>query len=225
MRAAVVISAVLLTASLVMGCSHGVTHVVGAGENLYRIGLAYGQPYRELGRINGLSEPYRLARGDRIFVPGAERPLPVAIITPTKADPSKPLPAARAEAPGLQWPVMGRVAESFGGTGEVHHDGIDILAREGSLVRAAMGGKVIFAAELMGYGNVVIVEHQGGLTTVYAHNELNLVAAGDQVGRGQELATVGSSGRLAGPGSTAHLHFEVRKENIARDPAYFLPPI
>ena len=68
-------------------------------------------------------------------------------------------------------------------------------------------------------GNVVIVEHSGGYATVYAHNQENVVRAGDRVRQGDTVARLGNSGRTSGP----NLHFEVRKDNIARNPIYFLP--
>jgi murein DD-endopeptidase MepM/ murein hydrolase activator NlpD len=66
---------------------------------------------------------------------------------------------------------------------------------------------------------VVIISHPGGFATVYAHNDENLVRAGDRVRQGQLVARVGNSGRTSGP----NLHFEIRKDNIARNPVYFLP--
>ena len=72
---------------------------------------------------------------------------------------------------------------------------------------------------MRGYGNVVIVRHPGGYVTVYAHNQENLVKEGQTVRRGEQLAEVGQSGRATG----ASLHFEVRKDNLARDPRRYRP--
>jgi lipoprotein NlpD len=72
---------------------------------------------------------------------------------------------------------------------------------------------------LRGYGNVVIVRHTGGYLTVYAHNRVNLVKEGQAVRQGDGIAEVGQSGRASG----ASLHFEVRKDNLARDPLRHLP--
>ena len=71
-----------LVVSLAIGCSTGVIHTVRTGENLYRIGKAYGVPYLQLGKVNGLDKPFTLQPGDRIFVPEAARVLPVGVITP-----------------------------------------------------------------------------------------------------------------------------------------------
>jgi murein DD-endopeptidase MepM/ murein hydrolase activator NlpD len=118
------------------------------------------------------------------------------------------------------WPLAnGTLTSTFGPRGRSFHDGIDIGAAPGTVVRASRQGSVIYSDSLRGYGNVVIVQHAGGYATVYAHNEENLVEAGAQVRQGQPLARVGRSGRTSGP----NLHFEIRKDNIARNPIYFLP--
>ncbi len=204
------------------GCATGITHTVRKGENLYRIGKAYGVPYSRLGRINRIYPPYEIQAGDRLYIPGANRQLPVTVITPRSVNPARPTSSRTVTAGSggaFVWPASGRVTSGFGGRGHRHHDGIDIAARRGSDVRAARAGVTIFSDRLAGYGNVVIVEHGAGMTTVYAHNDKNLVRKGVRVGRGQRIATVGSTGRASGP----HLHFEVRKHNVARNPLYYLP--
>lgn len=120
---------------------------------------------------------------------------------------------------GLLWPASGSVSSSFGPRGNAHHDGIDISAPEGTPIRAALDGAVAYVGSLRGYGKVVILAHEDGLTTVYAHNSRNLVAGGARVRRGTVIASVGQTGRTTGP----NLHFEVRKDNRARDPMVFLP--
>ena len=107
----------------------------------------------------------------------------------------------------------------FGKRARGHHDGIDISAPKGAAVYASRDGKVIFSDRLSGYGNVIIVEHGDGYATVYAHNDANFVRKGARVRRGERITTVGDTGRARG----AHLHFEVRKGNVARDPLYYLP--
>jgi len=120
---------------------------------------------------------------------------------------------------GLLWPAPGSVSSSFGPRGNARHDGIDIAAPEGTPVRAALDGTVAYVGSLRGYGKVVILSHDDGLTTVYAHNSKNLVDPGARVRRGTVIASVGQTGRTTGP----NLHFEVRKNNQARDPLVFLP--
>jgi len=117
------------------------------------------------------------------------------------------------------WPASGTISSSFGPRRNAHHDGIDIAAPEGTPIRAALDGTVVYTGSLRGYGKVVILAHDGGLTTVYAHNSKNMVQHGARVRRGTVIASVGQTGRTTGP----NLHFEVRKDNRARDPLAYLP--
>jgi hypothetical protein len=111
------------------------------------------------------------------------------------------------------------VSSSFGPRGETHHDGIDIAAPIGTPVRAARGGRVLYSDELRGYGNLLIIEHGDGYATVYAHNRANLVKTGAAVRQGEVVAEVGETGDSSQP----NLHFEVRQQNVARNPVYYLP--
>ena len=119
----------------------------------------------------------------------------------------------------FSWPVPGGVLSSaFGIRNGVMHDGVDIAAPAGTPVHAADRGVVIFSGRLRGYGNVVILRHDDHYVTVYAHNRLNSVREGDYVARGQIIAEVGTTGRTTGP----NLHFEVRHDNLARNPLNYL---
>ena len=200
------------------GPKGGIRHTVAPGESLYRIGLAYGVDYRELARVNELKNPDRLEVGQTLFIPDANQSLPVEVITPAARSDRRPraLPADLR----LRWPLeIGRVTSAFGARHDAHHDGIDISAPHGTPVRAAADGTVLYSDRLRGYGNLIIVDHGHGYATVYAHNARNGVAAGQRVRAGQVIATVGQSGRASSP----HLHFEVREDNVARDPLAYLP--
>ena len=98
------------------------------------------------------------------------------------------------------------------------HSGMDFGADSGTTIRAAAAGVVIFADWYGGYGNAVIVDHGGGITTLYGHTEGFYIANGQAVQKGQPIAAVGSTGLSTGP----HLHFEVRKDGEPIDPAQFL---
>ena len=98
------------------------------------------------------------------------------------------------------------------------HDGIDLALGAGTPVRAERDGVVRFAGDRGGYGNVVIIDHGNGLETRYAHCATLTVRAGDTVPEGAVVGTVGSTGRSTGP----HLHFEVRENGIATNPANFV---
>lgn len=112
---------------------------------------------------------------------------------------------------------FGLRADPFNGS-ERMHDGVDLKLPFGSAVRAERGGRVSFAGERGGYGNVVIVDHGGGLETRYAHCSALNVSAGDYVEEGAVLGSVGSTGRSTGP----HLHLEVRQDGVPTDPVGFV---
>jgi len=114
------------------------------------------------------------------------------------------------------WPVQGKVISDYGPVGDGrHNDGINIAASEGTPVKAAENGVVVYAGnELRGFGNLLLIKHDNGWVTAYAHNSRLLVSRGDTVKRGQTIAEVGATGNV----STPQLHFEVRKGSRAMDP-------
>jgi len=197
--------------------------VVRPGDNLFRIGKAYDVAYEELARVNRIKDVSQIHVGQRIFIPGATRQLPVETITPVEPSPATPsmpeVPDSSVD--GFIWPVKGTINSGFGPRGISSHDGIDIGAPEGTPIRAIEKGEVIYSDQLRGYGNIIIVRHTGGFISVYAHNEANLVREGQAVSRGEVIARVGNTGRVTGP----HLHFEIRKHNAAQDPLRYLPPL
>ncbi len=204
----------------VAACARGVYHRVQPGENLYRISKAYGVPASAVAAANHLPDASRLEIGQRLYIPQAHRAVPVDVVTPRAHHTSSPPNDARRTALALSWPVDSRTVTSpFGQRGHGFHDGIDISAPKGSPVHAAQDGEVIYSDALRGYGNLIILRHEGGFATVYAHNEHNQAHEGQHVRRGEVIGSVGDSGRTA----SANLHFEVRQDNIARDPLDFLP--
>ncbi|ODA44180.1 peptidase M23 [Thermodesulfovibrio sp. N1] len=120
----------------------------------------------------------------------------------------------------ISLPVKGVITSQFGlrldpiDGKRRHHNGIDIAVPEGTPVRPVLSGKVIYSGYSKGYGNCVIVEHEDGIQTLYAHNSKNLVKTGDTVTPEMVIAFSGSTGRTTGP----HLHFEVRKDGRAVNP-------
>ena len=130
---------------------------------------------------------------------------------------SEPEPAADA---GFRWPVRGKVIATFGqkpnGT---RNEGINIAVPEGTSVRAAESGVVAYAGnELKGYGNLVLLRHENGWVTAYAHNKDLFVRRGDTVKRGDVIAKAGQTGLVTSP----QLHFELRKGATAVDPTKYL---
>jgi murein DD-endopeptidase MepM/ murein hydrolase activator NlpD len=140
---------------------------------------------------------------------------------------SMPLPAGPIQGggSGLIWPVDGPVVSPFGGrdigAGYEYHPGIDIGVPEGTPIRAAAAGTVIFTeseASSGGYGNYTCIDHGGGLSTCYAHQSSFAVSAGQSVGQGDVIGYTGCTGYCLGP----HLHFEVRINGEVTDPMGYL---
>ena len=202
---------------------HGIYHIVISDENLFRIGKAYGVKYEELARINRIDDPHQIRTGQRIFIPGVTRHLPVEIITPSSASlkrPTKPKPRGKGRQ-GFIWPLRGKITSSFGKRGRTFHDGVDISAPRGTPIQAIQKGEVLYSDRLRGYGNLVIIRHPRRFVSVYAHNRKNLARKGQRVAKGQVIGEVGSTGRVTG----SHLHLEIRKGNVAQDPLYYLPSL
>jgi murein DD-endopeptidase MepM/ murein hydrolase activator NlpD len=124
----------------------------------------------------------------------------------------------------MDLPVAGRVTSGYGVrhdpiSGEdAAHPGLDVGAPEGTPIRVPARGVVLSAGPKGGYGNAVEIDHGNGLVTLYGHASQLLVSTGESVEPGQEIATVGSSGRSTGP----HLHFEVRVGGRTIDPSRVL---
>lgn len=129
---------------------------------------------------------------------------------------------AQSGAPGdLSWPVSGPITSPFGyrqspfGGGTEFHMGLDIAAGMGTTIAASAAGRVISASWYGGYGNYILIDHGGGISTGYAHCSAVFVTPGQDVQKGQAIGAVGSTGASTGP----HLHFEVRVDGRPVDPA------
>jgi murein DD-endopeptidase MepM/ murein hydrolase activator NlpD len=207
-------------ALLAVGCgAGGVRHRVQPGETLDRIAKAYGVPYQVIARANGLPDADRIWVGQQLRIPGTHDAVPATLAAPRAANPLPP-DDADAPVPRFHWPLSnGVITSAFGKRDDGYHYGIDIAAPVGTPVRAAADGEVVFSATLNGYGNVIILSHRGRYLSMYAHNEQQYVRDGERVRRGQLIATVGRSGRTTG----ANLHFEIRRDNVARNPIFYLP--
>ena len=120
------------------------------------------------------------------------------------------------------WPIKGKINSYFGGRyifgSYSYHSGLDIKASYGASIKAADGGTVTFAGWKGTYGNLVIITHDNGTQTYYAHNSSLLVSAGEKVYQGQVIAKAGSTGRSTGN----HCHFEVRVNGSAVNPFNYL---
>lgn len=102
--------------------------------------------------------------------------------------------------------------------GSEFHKGIDIANDTGTPIRATASGVIVFSGRKGGYGNMVVINHGYGYTTIYAHNSKNAVSSGDKVKMGQIIAYIGETGNATGP----HLHYEVRRNDMSINPNSYL---
>ncbi|WP_346767132.1 M23 family metallopeptidase [Enterovirga aerilata] len=162
-------------------------------------------------------------------VKAAAKPEPqkVAAVAAPKPEPAKPArePESTASLPvqpatpsaEFRWPARGRVISGFGGAGG--NEGINIAVPDGTPVKAAEAGTVAYAGnEVKGYGNLVLIRHDNGYVSAYAHNGEIEVKRGQRVSRGQVIAKSGQSGNVTSP----QLHFEIRKGSTPVDPMQYL---
>lgn len=137
------------------------------------------------------------------------------------SDPSKKLPKINARSSSkFSWPVRGKILSNYGAkTNGLFNDGINIGATRGAVVGAAENGVVAYAGnEVKGMGNLIIIQHDGGWMTVYAHMDSMVVRRGARVSVGQKIGTVGKTGKVDSP----QLHFEIRKGTKAYNPTSYL---
>ena len=169
-------------------------------------------------------------------VQGAERPLqmptevPLAVpVAPLLADAGGPVASVM---PALAYPLAQAALQidpwgwrySESRSAWRMHTGVDFAAPQGTPVLAALAGRVVLAEPLVGYGLTVMLEHPGGVHTLYAHLERIDVALGAQLAQGDQLGAMGMTGSATGP----HLHFELRSGSqgaLAHDPTPHLPPL
>ncbi|MCI0547220.1 MAG: M23 family metallopeptidase [Candidatus Rokubacteria bacterium] len=214
------------------------SHLVRAGETASQIARRQRVRQDRLLEANGLKRSSVLRIGQRLRVPGCEPtrvarrgpapaqvldgPLVLALVgarrIPTRL--YLAVPEFRDGVIGLAWPVVGPVISLFGERVYGWHAGIDITAEAGTPILAAAPGTVVFSGSEGTYGRVIKIDHAGGLRTIYAHNLQNVVEVGDWVEGGTFIGTVGRTGRATG----YHLHFEVRRDDVAYNPLFLLAP-
>lgn len=187
----------------------GRVHVVRSGETLYGIATRYGLDYRELARWNRLGDGALIYPGQRLRLepPGA-----------ATSSPAGPGPGADAAPARWQWPTAGALEQGFGQSPRTA-SGVVIGGRAGQPVVAAADGEVVYAGTgLAGYGLLLIVRHNDAWLSAYGHCQEALVAEGERVRAGQEIAQMGE-----GPGRRPALHFEIRRDGAPVDPLRYLP--
>ena len=214
------------------------TYIVRKGDTLYSIALEHGADYREVAAWNRLGDPTKISVGQvlRVTPPeesgvqvgkarlperGEARPLDLpppqkSQTAKAPAQPAKPEPPASATE--FIWPARGKVIAGFA---EPRRKGIDIDAKLGDPVLAAAAGRVTYTgAGIPGLGKLVVIKHDNGFITVYAHNRDILVKEQQAVRRGQKIAEVGKT-----DADRPKLHFQIRKGSSAVDPMRYLPAL
>ena len=209
------------------------THTVGPEDSVYVLSQRYAVSQYQLATANGLEEPFELTVGQRLILP-ASLDFSVLDAVPDAASAQvaalsapKTVPQTTPQAPrksfvapsgtgAFRWPVEGEIITEFGPAARgVHNDGVNIAAAEGAVVTAAARGTVAFVGrEIKSFGTLVLVKHDGGIITAYAHLGDVLVKEGDVIDAGQQIATVGLTGKVDKP----QLHFEIRQARKPIDP-------
>ncbi len=199
----------------------GVFHRVERGQTLWRIARAYGVRWQELAKVNGITDPRAVPVGLELLIPGGKLVLDVPPLrAPFPSSPQGSTADTHGFAPrtsGFRWPVPGgAVLSPFGAPRRSHlHAGVDIRGDSGQEVLAAASGRVTHSGPTGGaYGRVVMIDHGGGIETLYAHNSKLLVKVGDVVEKGSPVALVGRTGNA----TADHCHFEVRRDRSPVDP-------
>ena len=190
----------------------GVYYEVKRGDTIWKISKLYDVDVKDIARANRLPDATKINAGQKLFIPGHEEKKERNVYAKY---------TTRSSNSSFAWPAAGKVISYFGSKkGLVANKGIDIEAREGSSVVASDSGIVSFINENMkGLGKTIIIDHENGFSTVYAHNAEILVEVGRRVKRNQLIAKVGKTGRAA----MAYLHFQIRKSHEPQNPFYYLP--
>lgn len=215
------LAVLVLAALLIAACSaprsweNRDTHIVRSGETLFSISWRYGVDPADVARWNRLGDGSLIYPGQvlRLTGPGSRSSSSGATTQARKAPP-KPLPSVPAQpSPKWAWPTAGKINVGFGGK-PGPGTGVLINGKAGQPVRAAAGGRVVYAGNgLIGYGQLIILKHNETYLSAYGYNKSLLVKEGQEIKRGQQIATMGE-----GPENKPRLHFEIRRNGKPVDP-------
>ena len=226
----------------------GPVHTITSGESLYVIARKYGVDPQAIVKANDLSSMDKIFVGQKLVIPGGTAPtatdpvqtasIPTSAPKRTAPEPSQNEPEPKttttasssddaavaavvqpvkpAAADGkFRWPLSGTVITDFAES----RSGINIAAQEGTAIRAAESGTVIYTGSaVQGYGNLILIKHENGYVSAYAHLKDINVAKGETVGRGDAIGSTGMTGGVSRP----QLHFELRKGATPVDPTPLL---
>lgn len=217
---------------------------VRRGDTLYSIAFRFGLDYRRLAAANDIDRRFTIYPGQVLALREAAAPAVAAAPSrpSTSSSPARPTtgnsasqtvtnttsaPTASSTSPATAsnnnqlswvWPHDGKIVRTFN-SNVSDRKGVDLTGEIGDSVVAAATGSVVYAGNgLPGYGNLIILEHQGSLLSAYAFNQELLVSEQDRVTQGQAIARMGRQG------DQPSLHFEIRQEGKPVDPMRFLPP-
>ena len=184
----------------------GIYHRVEQGQTLWQISRMYNADLERIVNTNHISESAHIDKGQLIFIPDVQKPI---------------FTKRYVYGEDFIWPLQGRAVAIFGQTfNNMVNKGINIQPAKSPDVIASRSGKVVFCADDFGsFGKTVIIDHGGGLSTVYARNSMLLVRVGDNVQKGTLIAKAG----WAGKDKLVYLHFEIRKGSIPQNPYHYLP--
>jgi len=200
---------------LVILPADGVYHQVKQGDTITALAKRYKvQPAAIVGYAwNDLENADQPLQADRyLIIPGGEKPFVPRRVSAYNG----PIPPGARKGTGtFVWPSGGTITQQYWNA----HRAIDIGSWIGAPVLASDSGYVVYAGwDDSGYGNLIIINHGNGYRTYYAHLNTILMRVGESVGQGQHIGSVGSTGRSTGP----HLHFEIRFNDVLRNPLGFL---
>ncbi len=216
---------------------------VKRGDTLYSIAWRYGLDYRELARVNNIDQSFRINAGQKLKLKGSSNASQqisqnVAVqsakpISPkiNKADSQdKEVTSAvtnvsqtasvsvKSKDLVWKWPAQGRIISYYSNKGTVNK-GINLEGKRGEPVYAAASGKVVYVGSgLLGYGNLIIINHNQEYLSAYAHNSNIFVKENENVNVGEKVAEIGNSGA-----TRTMLHFEIRKDGKPVNPLRYLP--
>lgn len=217
-------------------------HRVKPGDTLDALSERYAVTRHELIRLNQLQSPYTLRPGTTLViprtldysmldlpginpsskikvVPGAELPATSSTTntTTTSSAPAEPLAAG---ALAFGWPVNGQVIETFGLVSSgVKNDGINIAGNLGDAVVSSYDGTVAFIGkDLKSFGNMILIKHDNGWITAYAHLGDIGVTEGQNISKGERIGSIGQSGKVRQP----QVHFQIRKSRQPVDPLQYM---
>ncbi len=224
---------------LLPACGNHTYHIVKSGDTLYSIGWAYGYDHKQIAAWNGIDEPFSIHTGQKIrLTPSDNKSVKSAnqkvvdVSVNKQAVGKRNSTSTRAARNGKssvvskptkklawKWPTTSKKVVQYFSESDIRKKGINIAGRNGQSINAAAAGRVVYSGTgLIGYGRLIIIKHNNKFLSAYAHNRELLVREGDQIRRGQKIATMGSSGT-----SRVMLHFEIRRDGLPVNPLHYLP--